>query len=242
MKRMLGLTVLLGMIATQTGATADAPKRTTKEALQACHDLIGSWRATGTPEGTKAQKQQGYWQESIAWEWQFKNDDVALKAVFTKGKYFLEGQLRYLADKDAYQLTLQTTDKETLEFEGKLKDHLLTLERADDKKKETQRLVISLLHDNRYLYHYETKPQDKGVFTRLYQVGCTKEGVAFATAGETGPECIVSGGPGTIKVAYKGQTYYVCCGGCRSAFQENPEKFIKEYEELKAKKAKEKSK
>jgi len=26
-----------------------------------------------------------------------------------------------------------------------------------------------------------------------------------------------------------GQTYYVCCGGCRDAFNENPAQIIKEY-------------
>jgi hypothetical protein len=38
----------------------------------------------------------------------------------------------------------------------------------------------------------------------------------------------------------KGKTYYVCCSGCRSEFNANPEKYIKEYEEAKAKKESEK--
>jgi len=29
---------------------------------------------------------------------------------------------------------------------------------------------------------------------------------------------------------YKGVTYYVCCGGCRDAFNENPEKILKDYQ------------
>jgi len=217
--------------------TADAPKKTDKEALRAFDGLIGSWRGTGQPH-SKADKQK-FWQETIAWEWQFKKDDVTLKCAFEKGKYFTAGQLRYLSDKDAFQLALTTPDKETLRFEGKLKDHVLTLERTDEEKKETQRLVFSLLHENRYLYHYEVKPADKGVFTRVYQVGCTKEGVPFASAGQPERECIVSGGPGTMAVTYKGKTYYVCCSGCRSEFNANPEKYIKEFEEAKAKKEKE---
>ena len=28
---------------------------------------------------------------------------------------------------------------------------------------------------------------------------------------------------------YKGETFWVCCSGCRDAFNENPEKFIKEF-------------
>ena len=101
--------------------------------------------------------------------------------------------------------------------------------------KEAQRLVFTLLHDNRFLYRFEKKPAGRASFAKVYQVGATKKGVAFA-AGETGPECVVSGGKGTIMVSYKGQNYYVCCSGCREAFQDNPEKFIKEFNERKGKK------
>ena len=57
----------------------------------------------------------------------------------------------------------------------------------------------------------------------------------MAVAGSSGPECVVTGGLGTISVNYKGKTYYVCCTGCRDEFKDNPEKYIKEYEEKKAK-------
>src|SRR5262249_61082512 len=114
------------------------------------------------------------------------------------------------------------------------KDGRLTLDRKDGDKKQDQRLVISPLHANRFLYDYYVKPSDRGLYTKLYQVGATKEGVPFA-GGDGRPECIVSGGLGTIPVTYKGKTYYVCCSGCRSAFNEDPERFIKEFEEKKAK-------
>jgi YHS domain-containing protein len=211
--------------------SADPPaKPTSKEALQAFNDLIGSWRGTGLPEN-KADKQKGAWSETIRWEWQLPKDDIHLKVLFEKGKYFTEGQLRYLGDGDRYQLTLRTVEKQTLRFEGALKERTLTLDHEDKEKKETQRLIFRLLHDNRYVYQYEVKADGKATFTRVYQVGATKEGTTFAKTGETGPECIVSGGKGTIKVTYKGETYYVCCSGCKDAFLEEPEKFIKEFKE-----------
>jgi hypothetical protein len=96
--------------------------------------------------------------------------------------------------------------------------------------------VFSLLHDNRYLYRLETRPAGSTVgFSKKFQVGATKEGVPFANAPK-GPECIVSGGLGTMKVSSQGKDYYVCCSGCRDAFKDDPEKYIKEAE----KKAKEK--
>ncbi len=69
-------------------------------------------------------------------------------------------------------------------------------------------------------------------------MGATKKGVPFASKGDNQPECIVSGGLGTIKVRYKGKTYYVCCSGCKAEFDEHPEKYVKEYEQKKAKQAK----
>ena len=90
--------------------------------------------------------------------------------------------------------------------------------------------MFSLLHYNRYLYRFETRPAGSALgFDKKYQVGATKEGVPFAEVPK-GPECIVSGGLGTMKVTYKGKEYYVCCSGCRAEFQADPEKYIKEAE------------
>ncbi len=223
------------VLANLVGADEKPATKTPKEGLQPFNELIGSWRGTGTPEGTREEKEKGFWQETITWEWQFKNDDCWLRLVFDKGKYFTRGELRYLPDKDKFELTLETTDKTSLTFNGELKDSRLTLDRTDEKGGETQRLVFSLLHSNRHLYRYDVKPADKGDFKRKYLVGCTKEGEEFAS-GDGKPECVVSGGLGTIQVTYKGQTYYVCCTGCRDAFKDNPEKYIKEFEARKAKK------
>jgi hypothetical protein len=232
----ISLAALLGLALVAAGPAADAPaKRPAKEALKPFNDLIGSWRCTGTPEGTREEKQKGFWTESATWSWQFKGDDAWLKVAVEKGKHFTKGELRYLADKDAYELTLTTPDKESVTFAGKLDGGRLTLTREDEKKKETQQLVVSLLHSNRFVYTYSVKPQGKSLFAKLYQVGCTKEGEDFAT-GDGKPECIVSGGLGTRTVTYKGQKYYVCCSGCADAFNEEPEKYIKEYEAKKNKK------
>jgi ribosomal protein L24E len=238
----LTLCVLLAGCVLPAARGAEPPaKQSPKEALRIFNDLVGSWRGTGIPEGTQQEKQRGFWIESISWQWQFKNGDVALRAVIDKGKYYTGAELRYLPDKDLYQLTVQTTDKDTLTFTGKLEDKRLTLDRSDDKKKANERLVVSLLHANRYLYRYETGPLERPVLKKVYQVGVTKEGVPFAE-GDAKPECVVSGGLGTMTVMYKGKTYYVCCSGCRDAFKDDPEKYIKEYEERKAQEAKEKKK
>ncbi|HVS40449.1 MAG TPA: YHS domain-containing protein [Gemmataceae bacterium] len=225
---------LLAAVPLPALSAGDPPKRAPKEALQAFNDLIGSWRGSGEPFGTREEKQKGFWQESIAWQWQFKGDDVWLSAAFDKGKYFNAAELRYLPDDDRYQLTLHTAAKEDWVFKGTLDDRRLTVERTDDKTGEAQRLIVTLLHADRYLYRFEVKPADHTAFAQLYQVGATKEGGSFAVV-DDGPICVVSGGHGTMSTVYKGKTYYFCCTGCRDAFKDNPEKYIKEFEERQAK-------
>lgn len=220
-------------------AAGTVEKKTPKQALRALNDLIGNWRGTGEPNGSREEKQRNFWQEAIAWEWRFKGKDMYLRAVFDKSKHFLDAELRYLPDKQRYQLTAMTPDKEKLVFEGTLDKKRLTLERIDDKNKETQRLVLMLLHFNRHVYRFEVKAADRAAFREIYRVGATKEGVEFA-GGDDKPECVVSGGLGTMPVTYKGKTYYVCCTGCRDAFRDEPEKYIKEFEERKKAKQKEK--
>jgi hypothetical protein len=214
---------------------AETPASPAKEALKPFNDLVGSWGGTGEPEGTRAEKLKGFWTETIGWEWQFKGDDVSMKIAFDKGKYFKSGDLHYLADKKLFRLNVTTPEQKSLVFEGSFENKRLTLDRVDPETKDTQRLVFTLLHPNRHLYRYEVKKAESPSFVKQYQVGATKKGVPFAT-GDGYPECIVSGGRGTMPVMHKGKTYYVCCTGCRDEFKENPEKYIKEYEAKKGQK------
>src|SRR2546430_2365907 len=121
--RMLWPLLLVVVGVGQATASDDAPKRTPKEALHAFNDLIGSWRGSGEPNGTREEKQKGFWQETIAWQWQFKGDDAWLQAAFDKGKYFTSAELRYIPDGDRYQLTLRTPAKDELVFKGPLQEH-----------------------------------------------------------------------------------------------------------------------
>jgi len=223
------LLALAGLLVCVSLAPAAPTKKTPKEAFQAFHDLIGAWRGTGEPHGTREEKLKGFWQEGIRWRWQFKEDDCWLVASWEKSKHFGRGELRYLPDKDAFEFKVVTPAKETQIYEGKLKKKELTLDRRDAAAKKDHRIVVNMLHYNRYLYRYETKPADHGVFTPVFRVGATKQGVPFASEGDK-PECIVSGGLGTMEVSHNGKTYHVCCTGCRDAFKDNPEKYIKEYE------------
>ncbi len=203
--------------------------KSAKEALQPFNGLIAAWKGTGYPDGTREERAKGFWVEKIDWAWQFKGDDACLKLTIADGKHYTGGELRYLAKTDEYELKLATTAKAVETFVGKLttgkqKEVILMLERTTET--QTQQISFTLLHSNRYLYRLSVKPKDAKNFARLYQVGATKEGEPFAEANK-GPECIVSGGRGTMSVGYKGKTYYVCCSGCKDEFNADPEKYIK---------------
>lgn len=218
-------------------AAPDDPKLTPKEALKPFNELIGGWKGVGEPEGTPAEKQKGFWRETVKFGWKFKGDDVWITLAFDNGKYFKHGELRYLPSSQRYKLDLTTKDGKVVSFEGQPdeKGRTFTFERTDDKK-ETQRLAISLVGEIRFKYAYDYKPEGRKLFVKGYQVTGTREGESFGSA-EKKPECIVSGGLGTSTVSYKGVTYYVCCTGCRDEFNANPEKYVKEWNEKKAREA-----
>ena len=202
--------------------------------LQPLQGLIGSWRASGVPEGSTEEKQKGHWTETIDWSWKFKDKDCWLEVMFNKGKYFTRGEIRPGKEASTFQFKLDTTSKETWLFQGTLKDKQLIFERTDEQTKDLYKLVIALLHDNRITYRMEVKGEGKTFAKRLYQVGATKEGEAFASIGVSERECVVSGGTGTSTVTFNGKTYYVCCSGCRDEFKANPEKYVTEFEKKRA--------
>jgi hypothetical protein len=196
-----------------------------KEALQALNPYIGIWKGNGTSEKNSSE----IWKESASWGWRFKGKDVWLTIDLENGKHFKKGEMRYLPDKGLYQLTLVDAAGKSRVFEGAIKNTRLKLERKDKEKQETQQLQMYTAGGGvRFIYEYAVKPPNRTLFAKEFQVAMTREGETFG-AGAKKAECVVTGGLGTMAVTYKGMTYYVCCSGCRDAFNEDPEKILKEY-------------
>jgi hypothetical protein len=234
MVRIAALTLCALSVKFSLSHAAEEKKLPPIEALKPFNLLVGKWNAAGVPEGTLEDRNKGHWNETLMWEWKFKGDDAWITVAFDKGKYFQRGELRHLPKENAYQLKLNTTDGQSFMYAGTYKDKTLTLERVDAKTRDTHKLVFSLLHSNRIVYRAEMKPADKTFYTKLYRVGATKDGEPFVTTGFNEKECAVSGGAGTTAVMYQGKTYYVCCSGCRDAFNESPAKYIAEFEKKRA--------
>lgn len=230
MKRLTAWATLFALMCLLTpGFAADdkskKPNTKEREALAGLNDIIGSYKGVGPT-----------WTEKVNWGWKIKGEDRWIVLEIEDGKHFKGGEVRYLLDKKKYQLTMKTVDNKTMVFEGVRKDDTITLDYTDPETKQvTQKLVLSVIDDGvRLIYRLDKK---KGtLFVKDFQVAGTREGESFAGGGGKKPVCCVTGGLGTMAVSYKGKTYYVCCSGCREAFNENPEKIIKEFEEAQKKK------
>jgi hypothetical protein len=93
------------------------------------------------------------------------------------------------------------------------------------------------LGDNRITVLFEKRGVKQSFYQRVAEVAFQREGTRLTAVDGNGPECVVTGGLGTIQVTFKGQSYYVCCTGCRDAFNDDPESILAAYAERKKKKA-----
>ncbi len=231
MKRLLTTALLLAVCA-GNGLADDKDKA--KEALRELGEFIGPWKGNGAPVKAKPAPAE-LWTEQIEWSWKFKDGDAWIVFKVEKGKFVKEGELRYLPAKKVYQFTLTDPKGEKRVFEGEYKDNYLTLERTDEKTQELQKIVMNTAAEGvRFIYRYERKPEGKTQFIKDYQVAATKVGESLGKT-EKKNECVVSGGVGTMAVTYKGETFYVCCSGCRDEFNANPEKYVREFKAKKGK-------
>jgi hypothetical protein len=209
---------------------------TTIDALREYNGLIGGWRGIGQP---KRASQQGAWQEKVAAVWELKPKSTGIRWNIDSGKQWKSALLSF--DEKSKKFTLKVTlpDDATRDYQGKLDDKRLVLESApDEKTTEIHRVTLTTLNENRMTLLMEKRPEQQSFFTRVAEVGYQREGTRLAATGSSGPECVVTGGLGTIAVTHKGKTYYVCCTGCRDAFNDDPEGILAEYEKSKKKPAK----
>ncbi len=207
-----------------------------KRALAAAQAYVGEWKGVGQP---KRGSNQGAWTEEAQWAWRFAEGRAELVAQLTHDKFYSLLQLQ--AGDKAGQLVLLATPAENGNANAKPAVHftggpsegalVFTAEQAGDG--EPARISLRLVAGgDRMLVLYERRTG--GAFARLAEVGSTRKGSSFAKNVATGPQCVVTGGLGTIAVEHQGKTYYVCCTGCRDLFKNDPEGVLAEYRERKA--------
>ena len=203
-----------------------------KEALAAFNPLVGGWRGTGQPRRGSA---KGAWRETAEWVWDFADDGIALRYDVEDGKLFVSGRLTYDPETEHYTLTALIPGDMERSYTGAVEDEKLVLVSEADDSGEVHRLTVTHLNEKRMLVLHEKRSENQQTFFRVAEVGYTREGTRLASSDNSGPECIVTGGAGTMTVTYKGKTYYVCCSGCRQAFEADPEGIIAEAAERREK-------
>lgn len=225
------------------GESRNQRVRTVIERLKPLQVLLGDWRGTTRREfeGFKAV-------DSHEWIWDLQTDpdQPALLMTSDQSPYLRSARLTW--DRDTKQFVLHTTDPDGLvrRLTGDFTDPVHEEVGGDDKLHRVFRLQFTQAADsdpgpngdywqiafaqqenNRYLLELDRR-RGSADFRRYDTVSTQREGTSFAVSdsGYGEKTCIISEGLGTIEVRYQGRSYWVCCSGCRAAFEEDPEKWI----------------
>ncbi len=226
-----------------TLAYSDEPATVTnaKTALAPLQMLVGEWNGAGQPRRGSS---VGAWTETSDWAWHFSSKDKVptadLRTTLKDNKYYTQVVIEPTAKAKQFRLLGTLLDGKTTEqFDAILADAgTLTATRVIEKEtplaadRPARIIIKTVAKGDRLVVLYERTAGDG--YARLAEVGATRVGGMFA-AGAAGPECIVTGGRGTIAVTHQGQTYYVCCSGCKEAFDTDPAGILAEYEARKKK-------
>ncbi|MGE0606985.1 MAG: hypothetical protein AB7O62_07820 [Pirellulales bacterium] len=213
----------------------DEPPATIKQdkaALAALQSYVGEWKGVG--QIRRGKRSDGDWAEQAEWAWQFKDGRAAIVFEADESKYYQSGRIQP-GDKTGEFVLIGTLADGTSEerFTGTANDDGKVVFVADEpaEGRPAQISLRQVADGARMLMTYE-KRLGKETYSRLAEVGYTRKGSGFGK-GNNGPECVVTGGYGTMTVEYEGKTYYVCCTGCRDLFNEDPAGVIAEYLERK---------
>ncbi|QDT54971.1 YHS domain protein [Caulifigura coniformis] len=218
------LVLLMGLAMAEEKPPVDMADQQ-KAALAEFNSLIGKWRGVGQPRRGST---QGAWQEQAEWVWDFTNG-TAIRVDISKGKLARTLRITFDPSTKEYVGALTTAEGESETYRGKFQNAgVLTLLKPAGSNDEVKQITVTRLNEKRTLVLFEKRTAAQASFSRIAEVGYTREGARLATSSSSGPECIVTGGEGTMEVKYKGETYYVCCSGCKQAFEDNPEKIIAE--------------
>jgi ribosomal protein L24E len=215
-------------------AAGEAPTESAKliAALKPYQEFVGQWRGVGQP---RRGSNRGAWQEQADVLWQLTGRDTGL--VWKSDKGPLWKSARFALGDQADQLALHVTlpDDTQRVYVGQPDGDKLILETAAADNAAGHRITITKLNENRVLWLVEQRGPQQSFYQRVAEIAFQRQGTRLAAQGSSGPECVVTGGLGTIPVTHEGKTYYVCCTGCRDAFHDDPAGILAEWTARRAK-------
>jgi hypothetical protein len=213
---------------------ADKPKAAVDPAaqkqLEKIQQLVGQWKGVGQPQRGSTKDS---WVEEADWAWAFDASiasGVALVGKQPKGKYFTA--IKVVRGEQGGEYVLHATPAaggDDLHYSGKIDEAgKLVLTAAEPREGLPARISIRFVAGGDRLLVLLERKGNADQYVRLAEVGYTRQGSGFGQ-GRSGPECVVTGGAGTIEVMHEGVKYYVCCTGCLEYFKDNPAEIIAEY-------------
>ncbi len=225
-RRVGPLSLILLLCITLQGEEADvSSSRQAKQALERLNGLIGQWRGTGQ---VRRGSTRGAWRQNGEFVWDFSNSNPAIRYDVTDGKLTNRGLITWSPDK-SYELYLESPEDEKRILSGKWDSTKLVFE-SPETDEIRYRVTLTPLNEKRTLVlHEKTSPGGQSFF-RIAEVGYTRAGTRLALPGGGQRECVVTGGTAQTAVTYNGETYYVCCSGCKQAFDDDPAGIIAEYQ------------
>ncbi len=210
--------------------------------LQPLQILLGQWRGT-----TRREFENFKAVDSHEWVWDLRNDPgkPALTIESDKSPYLKTGRLSWDVERQLFTLTATDTSGTTRSYSGDFSEPVHEIVGSDDKlhrvfrleftqdadasagNAEQWQLALAQQENNRYLLEI-AKRRGSAAFARYDTVSTQREGTSFALSDTDYAEktCIISEGLGTTEVVYKGRSYWVCCSGCKAAFDEDLETWI----------------
>ena len=226
-------------------------------ALQPLQIMVGTWNALSNQKPPSGFKPNNVFQ----WKWDFSEKAApALLMTSDKSNAYLE-TARLSFSVDDQRFTLKTTDPMGSErkFLGKFTMEVQDVPSDDDPDrtermykiefdesepvdaKDQWQVVFNQTENNDYRLELARK-RSSGKFFRFNTVRNQRDGTSFAKkADDYGDRtCVISQGLGTETVTdpESGKTYWVCCSGCKAAFEDDPAYWIAKFEKLMAEKKK----
>lgn len=222
---------------------ADEKRRKLLEVMKPVQIMLGSW--TGT-----TQKEVGDFKALTTpeWVWDFKTnrEQPAMVMTSSKSPYLKNARLSYLTDDEKFIMSATDDEGIVREFEGTFSKPVEEFQGDDQKMhvkyqlqlqqtngtspRNTWQVTFNQQENHRYLVELARKSGSN--FLRFDTIATQRAGTSFAKSdlGYGDRECIISGGLGTSQVSHNGKNYWVCCSGCKAAFDEDPESWIAEYQ------------
>lgn len=223
---------------------ADSNREKTVAGLTPLSFLVGDWKGVAQP---RRGSNVGAWSEKAHAAWHFEDKIPCLLLNLEPGKKSTQFFFAISSESSRPIIEFHQQDQPTIALEMTEPANLTSSESASQQSNTPQdhwvfeniavpnkprhRITIRTINEIRMTMLFEESPNPEAAFRRQYEIGMTREGERLANGNTGERQCVVTGGLGTISVMHNGKTYYVCCEGCKQAFESDPEGTLLAYRE-----------